>query len=79
MMISGSTRVAPEKTVFRPVLSMSFLPGVTETNMKLPATSETDVFINQGGGLTITQDSGYGEDSVIVRLAEIKPGSSPPR
>ena len=56
MMIFGATRVAPEKVVFRPTLSMSFLPGVTETMMKLPATYETDIFITTGGNLCIQQD-----------------------
>ena len=55
-MIYGATRVAPEKAVFRPALSMSFLPGVTETTMKLPASYATEVFITTSGDLCIQQD-----------------------
>lgn len=32
-MIYGSSRVAPEKAVFRPALAMSFMPGISEMQM----------------------------------------------
>lgn len=32
-MIFGSSRVAPEKAVFRPALTMSFMPGISEMQM----------------------------------------------
>ena len=37
--------------------------------MKLPATDETEVFINQDGGLTISQDHRNGDELMIVRLS----------
>lgn len=72
MMIYGATRVAPEKAVFRPALSMSFLPGVTETTMKLPATYATEVFISAWSNLCIQQDqaSDNGESTSVVLSRE---------
>ena len=66
MMIYGATRVAPEKAVFRPALSMSFLPGVTETKMKLPASHATEVFINLDGDLSIQQDQTRNDEGIVT-------------
>jgi len=37
--------------------------------LTLPATDETSVFVNQDGGLSITQDHLNGDDLVIVALS----------
>ena len=37
--------------------------------MKLISTLETEVFINQGGGLSISQEASYGSDDQPVALS----------
>lgn len=62
--------VAPrtEEAVFRPALPTCFKSGMTEMQMKLEASDETEVFINRNGGLTITQDHRNGDELVVVAL-----------